>query len=160
LEEKLSPLFTAENWTSRGRTKIFPNPFSDDFREKDFADFTYVDTDRRLRMYLSEHIPNFESPTGQRNNITYHLEVKSTLGSLHNPALLSNNQISMAKKYSGRFQTPDTQSDVYILVRVYGLGFDPPQPQFCLFPDPWNFICQDSLLIEGEAGIYVRPKVA
>ncbi|KIW35069.1 uncharacterized protein PV07_01789 [Cladophialophora immunda] len=160
LEDKLSPFFTPENWTSRGRAKAFPNPFSDDFREKDFADFTYVDTDGRLRMYLSENVPNFENPTGQRNNITYHLEVKSTLGSLHNPAFLSNNQISMAKKYSGRFSTPATQTDVYILVRVYGLGSDPPQPQLCLFPDPWNLICQDSLLIEGEAGIYVRPKVA
>ncbi|EXJ91699.1 hypothetical protein A1O3_00249 [Capronia epimyces CBS 606.96] len=158
LEDKLSPLFTPENWTSRARTKAFPNPFSDDFREKDFADFTYVDTDGRMRMYLSEHVPNFESPTGQ-GNITYHLEVKSSLGGLHTPALLSNNQISMAKKWSGRFSTPATQTDVYILVRVYGLGSDPPQPQLCLFPDPWNLICQDSLLIEGEAGIYVRPKV-
>lgn len=119
-----------------------------------------MDTNGRLRTYLNEHVPNFEGPTGQENNITYHLEVKSTMGSLHTPALLSNNQISLAKKYSGVFSTPATQTDVYILVRVYGLGSDPPQPQFCLFPDPWNLICQGSLLIEGESGIYVQPNVS
>ncbi|KIW17396.1 hypothetical protein PV08_04590 [Exophiala spinifera] len=162
LEDKLSPSFTPKNWTSSARAKAFPNnPVGDDFREKDFADFTFADTDGRMRMYLSEHVPNFQIPTGQRNDITFHLEVKSTLGSLHDPAILSNNQISMAKKYSGRFSTPATQTDVYILVRVYGLGSDPdhPRPRLCLFPDPWNLICQDSLLIEGETGIYVRPRV-
>ena len=111
-------------------------------------------------MYLSEHVPEFESRTGQRNNITYHLEVKSTVGSLRNPARLSYKQIFMAKKYSGRFSITATQNDVYILVRVYGLCSDPPQLQLCLFPDPRTLICQNSLLIEGGAGIYVRPNVA
>ena len=109
-----------------------------------------------MRRYLREQIPTFECPTVQ-SNITYHLEVKTTLGGLSVPALLSNNQISMTKKYSGRFSTPDTQTNVYILVRVYGIGSDPPQPEFCMFPDPWNLICLDSLHIEGESGIYVRP---
>ncbi len=153
----MSPSFTPENWTSRSRTKVFSNHFSSAFREKDFADFTYVDTEGGLRRYLREQIPTFESPTVQ-SNITYHLEVKTTLGGLSVPALLSNNQISMAKKYSGRFSTPAMQTDVYILVRVFGLGSDPPRPEFCLFPDPWNLICLGSLCIEGESGIYVHPK--
>lgn len=54
-------------------------------------------------MYLSEQVLDFENLTVQRDNITYDLEVKSTVVSLRNPALLSNNQIFMAKKCSGRF---------------------------------------------------------
>ena len=157
MEEKLSPSFTPENWTSHNRNKVFPGHSGSALREKDFADFTYVDTEGRLRRYLRETIPTFESPAGQPN-ITYHLEVKTTLGGLSAPALLSNNQISMAKRHSGRFSTPATQTDVYVLVRVYGLGSDPPRPEICMFPDPWNLICLDSLLITGESGIYVRPK--
>jgi hypothetical protein len=104
-------------------------------------------------------IPGFEVAL-QQSNVTYHLEVKTTFGAITTPALLSNNQISMAKRYSSRLVSSDTQTNVYILVRVYDLASEPCRPQFCLFPDPWELICKDLLQIGGDTGIYVRPRTS
>jgi hypothetical protein len=80
------------HWTSRNRNSLFPNdPF--DGREKDFADFTYPDSNGKLTSLLAEHgfirTPGFWS----NNPPTYHLEVKSTTEACAEPFFMSNNQV-------------------------------------------------------------------
>jgi hypothetical protein len=140
---------------------VFNNRFGNGQLEKDYADFTYRDDDGKLGQYLARRTPGCSAPPlGHGQKITYHLEVKTTLGGLDTRVLLSNNQIQMAKKNSQRLMPNySNHTDTYVLVRVYDLaiGAGEPKPKFRLYVDPWDLICQNLLRIEGETGIYVRP---
>lgn len=129
--------------------------------EKDYADFTYTDVDGRFGQYLrgSHNVRGLEWVTEQGEK-TYHLEVKTSLGGLDTAVRLSNNQISMSKKYARQFWTEETQNNVYVLVRVYGLLSNRSDPKVRFFPDPWHLICEDMLLIEGDNGILVHPRLS
>jgi hypothetical protein len=153
LKQQLSPSFDYDEWTSNNRNKDFPrNPFRGN--QKHSADFTFKDTDGKLGQYFASKVPGFAAG-GTIGVMTYHLEVKTTLDGIDTLAMLSNNQISLAKKYSPRL-VPH-QKDIYVLVRVYDVGLRPPEPKLQFFIDPWDWICRNSLHIQGEQGIYVRP---
>ena len=123
-------------------------------KEKDFADFEFTDTNNKLGEYFELKVSGFVLPRNARG-ITYHLEVKTTMGGPRTPVKLSNNQISMAKRNSRRLMSH--QTDTYVLVRVYDLSIMPPEPKLRFFIDPWDMICRNGLEIEGEEGIFVRP---
>jgi hypothetical protein len=137
------------------------NRFGSGQLERDYADFTYPDVEGNLGQYIAQRSPGYPAPSGDRE-ITYHLEVKTTLGRLDTRVMLSNNQIRMAKRHSLHF-LPNSfvHTDTYVLVRVYDLCLDrdgrKPKPKVRFFVDPWYLICRNALEIEGEAGIYTRP---
>lgn len=62
-------------------------------KEKNYADFTYVDQSCRLKAYLQE--AGLESNEEWSNSTTYHLEVKSTTGDGNEPFHVSQNQLMM-----------------------------------------------------------------
>lgn len=129
--------------------------------EKYYADFTYRDDDGKLGKYIAPR--NGETSVNPTNHvITYHLEVKTTLDGLRTPVRLSNNQIQMAKRHSLRLVPSSlTQTDIYVLVRIYDLGHEGvPKPKLSFFVDPWDLVCRNFLTIGGEKGIYVRPSVS
>lgn len=161
LEQELYPHFTSDHWTSNNRNRVFDNHFGNRQMEKYYADFTYRDDDGKLGKYIAQC--NGESGVSPTNHvITYHLEVKTTLGGLRTPVLLSNNQIQMAKRHSLRLEPSSfAQTDIYVLVRICDLGGEGvPRPKLSFFVDPWDLVCRNFLTIKGEKGIYVRPSMS
>jgi hypothetical protein len=93
LSSKL-PDWTFENWTSRTRSKQgFPRFVE---KEKDYADFTYKDTQKCFAKLIKWGALKAANRCFNMDQIiTYHLEVKSTDNDCDEPYFMSNNQIEM-----------------------------------------------------------------
>jgi hypothetical protein len=84
-------------WTSRNRNEFGHPQFTE--LERDFADFTYIDTEKALtRLLIAGGYSRAEEwlSTSERP-ITYHLEVKSTNEACEEPFFMSNNQVDMVR---------------------------------------------------------------
>ena len=160
-------------WTSLYRNEDYPrNRFTEP--EKDWADFTVCDVSDRLGQHLASQTHGFVQPkssTDSKAVITYHLEVKTAKSKLETPVKLSDNQISLAQKYSRRGFGSSTSSgsrrhptDVYVLVRVYDIEAQhPPDPKVSFFIDPWDRLCKAaSALLSDKVGngFYVWPALS
>lgn len=159
-------------WTTKNRNELGHPPFT--WLERDFADFTYMDTERALTRLLiaggysraEEWLCNSEQP------IKYHLKVKSTYEACEEPFFNSNNQVDMvrlmlagprkcwisfADQETGRgFTLPRNAcpSDVYIVLRVYNLNQPSATPGFKVYMDPW------ALYLEGGLNFMAVDKYA
>ncbi|KAL5344927.1 hypothetical protein ACLOAV_009880 [Pseudogymnoascus australis] len=105
------------HWTSRNRNYLHPNsPFTDS--EKDYADFTYSDTDGSLTELLVKFGFLHDVETWLSNPPRYHLEVKSTSESCSEPFYMSNNQVGKVLSYSISFS--NVENDLTSFRRVDG----------------------------------------
>jgi hypothetical protein len=94
---KQLPDWSESNWTSKSRVEARRSQF--DGAEADFADFTYKDiTGSLTRIFLDQGITAADAWLRDLDNpITYHLEVKSTVGDCSEPFYMSNNQVEKVR---------------------------------------------------------------
>ena len=82
-----------ENWTSRLRVENGHPPFTE--RERDFTDFTYLDTHGHMKEFLLR--AGLDLNPAYASNTTYHLEVKTTTGGVGEIFYVSQNQVNMVR---------------------------------------------------------------
>lgn len=80
-----------ENWTSRLRVENGHPPFTG--LERDFSDFTYLDTHGHMKDFLLQ--AGLDLNPAYASNTTYHLEVKTTTGGDGEIFYVSQNQVNM-----------------------------------------------------------------
>jgi hypothetical protein len=173
LSRNLSPDWDAtQHWTSRSRNQMYPNsPFVE--REKDFADFTYPDTSRKLTELLMAHGSLQNASHWLSSPITYHLEVKSTPELFSEPFYISNNQVNkvsipicvslvmdsnsfQARQLTVPWGSNSIPTDVYVILRVYDLEKDT-GPGFTAYVDPWAMYMNRQLSFMAQDVFVVTP---
>ncbi|KAK6842238.1 hypothetical protein PG987_003098 [Apiospora arundinis] len=132
-----------DNWTSKLRVEAGIPRFTG--QERDFADFTYLDSSGQMREMLRD--AEMDLHLGWSNDTTYHLEVKSTSGSGDEAFFVSQNQVDMMRRYN------NDALHAYILVRVSNIENADIQLKF--YPDPWNLYMNQVLDFRSEEGYRV-----
>ncbi|KAI7204510.1 hypothetical protein KC316_g4235 [Hortaea werneckii] len=108
---------TWESWTSNLREQ-YDLPAFTEF-EGTFADFTI--SDPGICKSMTEWLTAAGSEDMERwdgQDLTYHFEVKTTVGRAEEPFSMSNTQLKLAKRYH------ESNSDLYVILRVYKLEGD------------------------------------
>ena len=157
-----------ECWTSTLRERYGLPEFTES--EGIYADFTIDDHE------VSEAITNWLVDEGYavaerfcEQSVTYHFEVKSTVGSLKEPFMMSNNQFrlvstpqSCLERSCMLMEFPPTQaqarhrspSNVYIILRVYNVLSS---PGIALYIDPFELMRVGGLKFSARGGYSVEP---
>ncbi|XP_014561632.1 hypothetical protein COCVIDRAFT_11732 [Bipolaris victoriae FI3] len=148
------PGFTGEvNWTSSLRTRAGFPAFG-----REISDFTYLDTEGALThqfMQTQHHheVPDWLNTCCNGGNVPrYRIEVKSTTSrDATTPFYMSENQHKLVKKLRVTSETP---SEIYIILRVFGLNAleegTQHQPQWKAYMDPYS-------LVKHKATDFRRP---
>ncbi|RSM01630.1 hypothetical protein CDV31_011271 [Fusarium ambrosium] len=129
-----------ENWTSRLRVENGHPPFTE--RERDFADFTYLDTHGYVKEFLLQAGLDLNPAYGSRT--TYHLEVKTTTGGDGEIFNVSQNQVNMMQRFD------DDPNNAYIVLRVYNIEGE--NPDLKAYPRPWNLYLNGFLTFTSPHG--------
>lgn len=82
-----------QHWTSRLRVENGHPPFTG--LERDFSDFTYLDTHGHMKEFLLR--AGLDLNPAYARNTTYHLEVKTTTGGDGEIFYVSQNQVHMVQ---------------------------------------------------------------
>jgi hypothetical protein len=163
--------WTFMNWTSKLRLEAGHPRFTE--KERDFSDFTYLDSSEYMRNALQAAGANL--PAHWSRSTTYHLEVKTTLEDCAEPFFASQNQLDKVRERGisclsivvaaifcsrliflqmRRFDLdPD---NAYILLRVFEIESE--QPGLRLFPSPWGLYMDRTLEFRSEMGYKVYQK--
>ncbi|KAM0811367.1 putative Protein NO VEIN C-terminal domain-containing protein [Seiridium cardinale] len=121
-----------EHWTSDLRKRY---GFSG-FEEKNFADFTFADSEGRMAKFLGLWTPDARSLQKYAGKtVRYHIELKSTIHGEHESFEMSAGQVVMARKYRLRPQDAYPK-DVFVLMRLYDFRSERKGIKCCI--DPWN----------------------
>ena len=149
-------------WTSNARSRAGLSSFEE--FEGDYADFTIVDAEVRQRItsWLVDcgHIQHDLADT-----VTYHLEVKTTVGRRGEPFEMSNRQVAMVSTWTSmasgqeliRIQAEmwhQSDADIYIILRVYDFNSS---PKVYAYFDPHGLRLNGKLSFTAQGGYYVRP---
>ncbi|UPL02380.1 hypothetical protein LCI18_013314 [Fusarium solani-melongenae] len=105
-----------QHWTSRLRVENGHPPFTG--LERDFSDFTYLDTHGHMKEFLLR--AGLDLSPAYASNTTYHLEVKTTTGGDGEIFYVSQNQVNMMQRFD---EDPD---NAYIVLRVYDIEGESP----------------------------------
>lgn len=136
--------WTFDCWTSRLRSEAGHPRFQG--RERDFSDFTYVDTSDQMRVMLRD--AGLHPNAAWSNATKFHIEVKSTLGSCAEPMFVSQNQVDMMREFHGM------ADNAYILLRVFNLD-DGVDVGVKFFDDPWSLYMNGALKFRSDEGYKV-----
>lgn len=94
--------WTFKNWTSKLRSEAGYPFFTED--EKDFADFTYLDSSGHMKEVLQA--ANLDLRGQWSSSTTYHLEIKTTSENCDDPFFMSQNQLDKARKSDKKYLLP------------------------------------------------------
>ncbi|KAI7633719.1 hypothetical protein KC343_g2768, partial [Hortaea werneckii] len=136
---------TWSSWTSHLREQYHLPPFTE--FEGNFADFTISDSGICKRMtgwLIAAGSEGMERWTGQ--DLTYHFEVKATVGRAEEPFSMSNAQLKLAKRYH------ESDSDLYVILRVYKLEDD---AGVLAYVDPYGLMLTGKLRFDARDGYEV-----
>ncbi|KAI7196205.1 hypothetical protein KC324_g4509 [Hortaea werneckii] len=136
---------TWQSWTSNLREQ-YDLPAFTEF-EGNFADFTISDPGicKRMTEWLTAAgSKGMERWAGQ--DLTYHFEVKATVGRAEEPFSMSNAQLKLAKRYH------ESDSDLYVILRVYKLEGD---TGVLAYVDPYGLMLSGRLSFEARDGYEV-----
>ncbi|KAI6837322.1 hypothetical protein KC350_g6092 [Hortaea werneckii] len=136
---------TWSSWTSHLREQYDLPPFTE--FEGNFADFTISDPGicKRMTEWLTAaSSEDMERWAGQ--DLTYHFEVKATVGRAEEPFSMSNAQLKLAKRYH------ESDSDLYVILRVYKLEGD---TGVLAYVDPYGLMLTGKLSFEARDGYEV-----
>ncbi|KAH7317120.1 hypothetical protein B0I35DRAFT_434596 [Stachybotrys elegans] len=137
--------WTFENWTSKLRIDAGHPAFQ--MHERGFSDFTFVDSDGQMSAFLQQAGMNTDG--GWSRSTTYHLEVKTTTGACSEPFHVSQNQLSMMRRYDS-----DPQH-AYILLRVCNIDNI---PDVKIYPRPWRLSLEGVLAFVSPTGYQVYDR--
>ncbi|KAK3712618.1 hypothetical protein LTR37_009061 [Vermiconidia calcicola] len=144
LKKNFSMPFTG--WTSGLRSEHGIEPF--DGIESDYVDFTIgepVISEKITRWLISVGKSEVEIYRGE--HVTYHFEVKTTVGRCDEPFSMSNNQVALAREWH------DSASDVFVILRVYNLTSG---PKIRPYVDPYELRQSGALSFTAQGGYYVE----
>ncbi|KAI7354940.1 hypothetical protein KC354_g10975 [Hortaea werneckii] len=136
---------TWSDWTSHLREQ-YDLPAFTEF-EGDFADFTIRDP--AICKKMTEWLTAAGSEDMKRwagQDLTYHFEVKATVGRAEDPFSMSNAQLKLAKRYN------ESDSDLYVILRVYKLEGD---TGVLAYVDPYGLMLTGKLSFEARDGYEV-----
>ncbi|KAI6879857.1 hypothetical protein KC360_g4305 [Hortaea werneckii] len=136
---------TWSDWTSHLREQ-YDLPAFTEF-EGDFADFTIRDP--AICKKMTEWLTAAGSEDMKRwagQDLTYHFEVKATVGRAEDPFSMSNAQLKLAKRYH------EGDSDLYVILRVYKLEGD---TGVLAYVDPYGLMLNGKLSFEARDGYEV-----
>lgn len=139
--------FTPDNWTSKIRNDFLEDhAMPEDQLEADYADFTFKDGTGAFASFLYTH-GHGPARAWIKAIITYHVEVKSTVGKLTDVFHLSWNQMNMARRKSLLDKPADHVPDeVYVLLRVYSLDNED-DCEVTALVDPWAMYQKGELTV-------------
>ncbi|KAK5123901.1 hypothetical protein LTR85_002097 [Meristemomyces frigidus] len=144
----LKEKFHAEDdcWTSGDRSRAGLPPFLP--FEGDYVDFTISDT--KVCQRITDWLGDLGSGVslGVDGSITYHIEVKSTVGRSGEPFSMSNNRVDLAQKWH------NSPNDVCIIFRVYDLLSSAPQVQ--AYVDPFALMLDRRMSFTAQGGYFVQ----
>ncbi|KAK6065454.1 hypothetical protein SCUP234_12572 [Seiridium cupressi] len=121
------------------------------FEEKNFADFTFADSEGRMAKFLGLWTPDARSLQKYAGKtVRYHIELKSTVNGEHESFEMSPSQVVMARKYRLRPQDAYPK-DVFILMRLYDFRSETKGIKCCIAP--WN---NDKMVFEFPAKVEGR----
>jgi len=140
--------FGPENWTSELRNFI---PGFTPFRGQAFADFTYLDRQGQLtRAWFGAQKATAWHGRWPR----YHIEVKSTRGEENEPFHMSRYQMATASAFAERTHLGE---DMYVIVRVSGIGTS--EPSYMLYLDPHRSLFSGRLQYASDVFLQRSPEV-
>ncbi|KAJ3554672.1 hypothetical protein NM688_g2984 [Phlebia brevispora] len=148
LKDKLRlPEFDVNNWASSRRGQV---PGFEVFEGISVADFVYQDSEGSMTRYLFGD--------GRRHDWegrwpAYHIEVKSTVGTLSVPFLMRQGQLRHASAMTHRDEAAIPQ-DLYVLARVWYVQSDR-NIQFQLFVDPHKMLYDGKVEITSDVEVAI-----
>ncbi|KAI9685067.1 MAG: hypothetical protein M1822_005459 [Bathelium mastoideum] len=127
-------------WTSDIRTR-FNFPAMDNF-EGDYADITIKEYDSVARftdwLIAGGHS---EATQWKGQDITYHVEVKTTTGQCNEPFSMSNNQVRLVQQWH------ESPTDVCVLLRVFHFTL---KPEIHCLMDPYALYLAGQLEFQAQ----------
>jgi len=131
--------FGPDNWTSKLRESV---PGFTPFTGEAYADFTYLDRQGQLtRTWFGAQ----KAAEWHGRWPRYHIEVKSTGGDENEPFHMSRFQMATAYAFAERLQLG---ADMYVIVRVWGIGS--PEPSYAYYLDPHRSLFSGRLLYASD----------
>ncbi|KAI8712978.1 DUF3883 domain-containing protein [Fusarium sp. LHS14.1] len=132
-----------ENWTSRLRVENGHPPFTG--LERDFSDFTYLDTHGHMKQFLLQ--AGLDLNPAYSSSTTYHLEVKTTTGACGDIFYVSQNQVNTMQRFD------NDSNNAYIVLRVYDIEGE--NPDLKAYPCPWSLYLNGFLTFTSTNGYQV-----
>ncbi|KAM6516418.1 hypothetical protein FALCPG4_014601 [Fusarium falciforme] len=132
-----------QHWTSRLRVENGHPPFTG--LERDFSDFTYLDTHGHMKEFLLQ--AGLDLNPAYASNTTYHLEVKTTTGGVGEIFYVSQNQVNMMQRFD------EDPNNAYIVLRVYDIEGE--NPDLKAYPRPWSLYLDGFLTFTSPHGYQV-----